>query len=568
MVNLRLLAAALISAALTACGQSATGGQAASPAPDAPLAMIYTGGPIYTARDETPTVEAVTVSEGIIIAAGALADAEAAAGENYNVVELDGAAMYPGFTDAHAHLIGVGMRELTLNLEGTASIADLVARVDAAVARADDGAVVYGRGWIETGWPEQRMPTRDDLDPVSPDNPVILVRADGHALVANSAALAAGGVGADTPDPAGGAIERDASGRATGILIDMAQAPVEALVAAPDEAKKREAYKAASDVYTAYGWTGMHNVSVDPANLDMMENLSDLGILNIRVYNSVDQQGLAALEANGERRNKNGRIVTNAIKLYLDGALGSRGALLTKPYADRPDTNGLLLMQKPDAMTLFARALDAGVQVNTHAIGNEANRLLLDWYEEAFAGAPDKTDMRWRIEHAQILHTDDIPRFAALGVIPSMQPSHAIGDYFFAPARLGPDRLDGAYPWRSLIDAGAIIIGGSDAPVERGDPRIEFYAAVARRGLNGYQDEDWRPAEAVTRAEALKMFTIWPAYGAFQEKTLGTIETGKRADFTVFSADIMTIPAEDILAVETVMTVVDGVVVYARGTAP
>lgn len=562
MLKTRLLAAVTGALLVASCNQSSTP-EGDSPAP-APSVTIYTGGPIYTAADHMPTVEAVAIADGKIIATGVRALVEEEAGADARVVDLDGAAMYPGFTDSHVHLLGVGMRELTLNLEGTASIAELVARVETAVASAEAGDVIYGRGWIETGWPEGRMPTRDDLDPVSPDNPVILGRADGHANVVNSAALAAAGIDEATPDPDGGIIERDEAGRATGILIDRAQFAATALIDAPDVAKKREAYAAASDVYTAYGWTSVHNVSVDPDNLDIMENLSGEGVLALRVYNSVDQAGLAALEENGPRISENGRIITNAIKLYLDGALGSRGALLTEPYSDRPDSRGLMLMQKDEAMALFDRALDAGVQVNTHAIGDEANKLLLDWYEEAFAAHPDKTDMRWRDEHTQILHTDDIPRYAALGVIPSMQPSHAIGDLFFAPDRLGPNRLDGAYPWRSLIDAGSIIAGGSDAPVERGDPRIEFYAAVARRGLNGYQDENWRPDEAVTRAEALKMFTLWPAIASFQELSLGTIEPGKRADFTVYSEDIMTIPERDILTVETVMTIVDGAVVYQR----
>lgn len=557
-----------------ACGQPQTSNSPTQTAPTenshAPVpasgsaVSVYTGGPIYTALDDTPMVEAVAVADGKILASGELAAVTEAAGAGATLVSLDGAAMYPGFTDAHTHLLGIGMRELTLNLEGTTSIADLVARVDAAVQGADDGAVIYGRGWIETGWPQGRMPTRDDLDPVSPGAAVILERADGHALVANSVALSAAGIDDDTPNPDGGAIERDANGRATGILIDRAQNAVAELVAAPDAAKKREAYKAASDVYTAYGWTGMHNVSVDPANLDILETLSQRGVLNVRVYNSVDRSGLAALEENGARASENGRVLTNAIKLYMDGALGSRGALLSEPYADRPTTRGLFLMQKDEALALFERAINAGVQVATHAIGDEANRLLLDWYEETFSAHADKSDLRWRVEHAQILHTEDIPRFAELGVIPSMQPSHAIGDYFFAPDRLGPDRLDGAYPWQSLIDAGAIVAGGSDAPVERGDPRIEFYGAVARRGVNGYQDEDWRPDEAVSRADALKMFTLWPAYASFQEDRLGTIEPGKQADFTVFSDDIMTIAEADILTVETVMTIVDGEIMYAR----
>lgn len=542
-----------------ACGQE----QAPPQTPAGDTVTIYTGGAIYTGVDASPKTEAVAVSEGEILAVGTRDIVEESAGDDAVIIDLEGAVMLPGFVDSHAHLLGVGMRELTLNLEGTKSVAELISKVEAAVQDTDDGEVIYGRGWIETGWPEGRMPARDDLDPVSPDNPVVLTRADGHALVANSAALAAAGIDDDTPNPPGGVIERDADGRATGILIDLAQAPAEALVGAPNEATRREAYARASDVYTAYGWTGMHNVSVDPDNLDLMEELSATGDLDLRVYNSVDQPGLPAMEANGPRINENGRIVTRAIKLYLDGALGSRGALLSEPYSDRPDTDGLQLMTKEDAMALFARALDAGVQVNTHAIGDEANRILLDWYEEAFAQNQDAAeDARWRIEHAQILHTDDIPRFAALGVIASMQPSHAIGDLFFAPDRLGPNRLDGAYPWRSLIDSGAIIAGGSDAPVERGDPRIEFYAAVARRGLDGTQTENWRPAEAVTRAEALKMFTLWPAYASFAEDRLGTIEPGKRADFTVFSKDIMTVAEDEILTAKTVMTVIDGEVVF------
>lgn len=560
------LAACAASLTLIACAPDQTKtsepGDKTVSTPSAPV-TIYSGGLIYTGLDDTPTVEAVAVSDGKILATGSNALITETAGPDATRIDLGGAAMYPGFTDAHAHLLGIGMRELTLNLEETQSIAALVEAVEVAIAGTPEGEAIYGRGWIETGWPEGRMPTKEDLDPVSANNPLILERADGHAAVVNTAALNAAGIDGATPDPDGGRIERDDNGEATGLLIDNAFNLVAPLLATPDEAKKREAYAAASDVYTAYGWTGIYNVSVDPGNLDLMEELSDDGTLKLRVHNAVDQHGLAALEENGPRASDNNRIITRAMKLYLDGALGSRGALLAEPYHDRPDTSGLLLMKKEVAMPLFERALNANVQVATHAIGDEANRLLLDWYEESFAANPEAAkDARWRDEHTQILHTEDIPRYAELGVIPSMQPSHAIGDLFFAPDRLGPDRLDGAYPWRSLIDSGAIIAGGSDAPVERGDPRIEFYAAVARRGVNGYQDKDWRPSEVVTRSEALKMFTIWPAYAAFAEDELGTIEPGKRADFTVFARDIMTIPEADILSVDTVMTVVDGEIVF------
>ncbi|PQA87068.1 amidohydrolase [Hyphococcus luteus] len=552
---------ALALPALAACGGRDAPSAGAAPE-EAAKVVIFTGGPIYTGVEGAPTAEAVAVAGSEIVAVGDRALVEDAAGDAVELVELDGAALYPGFTDAHAHLLGIGMRELTLNLEEVGSIAELVSIIEANVQHAGEGETVYGRGWIETGWPEGRMPTRDDLDPVSPDNPVLLTRADGHALVANSAALGAAGIDGETPDPDGGKIERDETGRATGILIDKAQGLVRGLLGETSEAKKREGYAKASAVYTSYGWTGVHAMSVDPANVDMMEALSDEGVLKLRSYNAIDREGLPALIESGPRINENGHVVTRAIKLYMDGALGSRGAALMEPYSDRPDTSGLLLMQKDEAMPILNDALEAGVQVCTHAIGDRGNKLMLDWYEEAFAAHPDKTDMRWRDEHTQILRTEDIPRFAELGVIPSMEPSHAIGDLYFAVDRLGPDRLDGAYAWRALIDAGSIIAGGSDAPVERGDPRIEFYAAVARRGIDGYQDENWRPDQAVTREEALKMFTIWPAYAAFQEDMLGTIEPGKKADFTVFSKDIMTIPEKEILTVEPVMTVVDGEIVF------
>ncbi|WP_425409733.1 amidohydrolase [Hyphococcus sp.] len=558
-LNSTLIAAAAYM--LCACAPETPDTKAGAPENSADV-TVFTGGPIYTGVDGAPRAEAVAVSGGEILAVGTRALVIEGAGENPEIIELNGAAMFPGFTDAHAHMIGIGMRELTLNLDAVGSIEELVSIIAENVETAGDGETVYGRGWIETGWPEGRMPTRDDLDPVSGDTPVIIVRADGHALVANSAALEAAGIDDATPDPDGGKIERDEAGRATGILIDAAMAPARNLIAAPSDARKRDAFEMASDVYAAHGWTGLHNMSVDPANLELMETLADSGDVGIRVYNAIDQSGLDALAAGGPRQSLNGRVITRAMKLYVDGALGSRGAALSEPYSDRPDTRGLLLMNEDEAAALFDKAAAAGVQVATHAIGDRGNTLVLDWYADAFSRNQDTDDLRWRIEHAQILHVEDIPRFAELDVIASMQPSHAIGDLFFAPDRLGDDRLDGAYAWRSLIDAGAIIAAGSDAPVERGEPLIEFYAAVARRGLDGTQTDEWRPGEAVTREEALKMFTLWPAYASFQEGLLGTIEPGKRADFTVFSKDIMSVPESEILSAEPVMTVVDGEIVF------
>ncbi len=558
----RIFAMLLAGFSAVACSQQSGESGATETSATGSEVTIFTGGPIYTGVEGAPTAEAVAVSDGEIIAVGTREIVIESAGDNVDIVDLQGAALYPGFTDSHAHVLGIGMRELTLNLEGVGSVAELVSIVAANVQHAGEAETIVGRGWIETGWPEGRMPTRDDLDPVSADQPVLLFRADGHALVANSAALYAAGISDDTADPDGGKIERDDSGRATGILIDTAMGLAGSLIPAPTEERKQTAFAKASEVYAAYGWTGAHNMSVHPANLEMIETLSDDGTFKVRAYNSIDEAGLDDLAANGPRTSGNGRVITRAMKLYADGALGSRGAALSEPYSDRPDTNGLLMMTEDQAAALFDKALDAGVQVATHAIGDRGNELVLDWYESAFERHAGKSDMRWRIEHSQILHSEDIPRFAELGVIASMQPSHAIGDLFFAPDRLGPDRLDGAYAWRSLIDGGAVIAAGSDAPVERGDPLIEFYAAVARRGLDGTQTPDWRPDEAVTREEALKMFTLWPAFASFQENTLGTIEPGKRADFTVFSKDIMTIPEDEIRTAKPVMTVVDGEIIF------
>jgi len=260
-------------------------------------------------------------------------------------------------------------------------------------------------------------------------------------------------------------------------------------------------------------------------------------------------------------------VITRAVKYYADGALGSRGAALFEPYADRPDTTGLMQIGEQEIVPLYQQALRAGIQIATHAIGDRGNASVAEWYQQALAGVapaerPNGADVRWRIEHAQILRPGDYHWFVDLPIIASMQPSHAIGDLHFAPARLGDARLDGAYAWRSLVDRGVIVVGGSDAPVERGSPLIEFYAAIARADLQGFQGPDWRPLEAVDRATALKMFTLWPAYASFREAELGTIEVGKRADLTAFDVDLMTAAPADILDGRATLTVVDGVVVH------
>ncbi|MEM7460943.1 MAG: amidohydrolase [Pseudomonadota bacterium] len=519
-----------------------------------PSLTVYTGGTIYTGIG-SETVDAVTVDEAGRIIATSPPTSQDWDESEVQLIDLDGAVMFPGFTDGHAHLLGIGQREITLSLEGTASIAELVTRIAAELQGLPAGQVLGGRGWIETGWPEGRMPSAADLDAVSPDNPVILTRADGHALVANSAALGAAGVNDDTADVDGGKIERDADGKATGILIDNAMGQVLALIATPTEQDIIRAYVVGSSAYSARGWTGVHNMSVNPAHAAVLERLDLEGRMPLRLHNAYDQEGF---DIAANRQHETETITNRSVKLYMDGALGSRGALLIEPYSDRPATSGLSLMEPQLLSDLMARAAGNDVQLAIHAIGDLANRRIL----ESFEAGDFADDMRWRIEHTQILHPDDIGRVGTLGLIASMQPSHAIGDLKFAPDRLGPNRLYGAYAWRSLLQTNAIIVGGSDAPVEIGSPQIEFYAAVARKDLEGFSTEQWYPKEALSREQALTLFTSAPAYAAFLEDDLGTIEVGKFADFTVFDRDLMTIPEAEILDARTVMTVVHGEIVF------
>ncbi|MDB5476579.1 MAG: metal dependent amidohydrolase superfamily protein [Phenylobacterium sp.] len=535
---------------------------AAAPPPKADL--VIWGGPIYTAVDARPTAQAVAVTKGRISFVGGKAGAQARVGPQTRVIDLHGAALFPGFTDSHAHLRGIGERELTLNLEGCASAADVAQRLKAYIAERHPAGVVIGRGWIETGWPEHRFLQRGDIDAVSPELPALLERADGHALVANSAALKAAGITAQTQAPEGGQILKGPDGQPTGMLVDNAMALVRRLQPGKTRADKLEAYRAAFRVETAYGWTGVHNMSVDWLDVPLLEDLAAKGEASLRVYNAVEADQAGPLLEGGPRSAADGRITTRDIKLYMDGALGSRGAALFEPYSDAPGNRGTFITQPEHMRPILARALSKGIQVSTHAIGDKGNATALDLYAEAFKADPARGKAaRWRIEHAQIVRPADIPRFGRMGVIASMQPSHAIGDFHFAPARLGEARLKGAYAWQSLLKSGAVVVGGSDAPVERGSPMIEFYAAVARKDLKGFSAPDWHPEETLSRQQALKLFTASAAYARFAENDLGTLTVGKRADLSAFSVNLMTAPVAEIPKAHAVLTVVDGQVVYA-----
>lgn len=557
---MRIILTGLAGLALAGCAESE-----APFAPDAGHAdRIFEGGVIYTGGEDNRQVEMVAVASGRIVCAGSADICDTHAGPATERIDLAGAAMFPGFTDAHVHILGVGLRELNLNLEDVRSIAELQARV----AEAADGAVdvVAGRGWIETHWPEGRFPTAADLDAVVPNRPVVLVRADGHALVANTAALNEAGVTAETPDPEGGEILRDASGAATGMIIDTAMAPFSIFLREPEGEARVRAYEAGAQVLAASGWTGAHSMSMRYDDVDILVRLADEGRLPLRVHVFANPEHYEDVASRAPRVDADGRVTANGIKFYMDGALGSRGAALLAPYDDSPGSTGLFIARDEASQQMMRQALRDGVQISAHAIGDAGNRRLLDWMEAAFgavtADERARPEPRWRVEHAQVLHPNDIPRFGALGVVASMQPSHAIGDLHFAPARIGIQRLEGAYAWRSLVETGAIIAGGSDAPVERGEARIEFYAAAVRRDLDGFAGEGWNLHQALDRETALRLFTDWPARTVHLDGELGEIAVGQRADFSVFDTDLMTAPDLELRHARPVMTVIDGAVAW------
>jgi len=531
--------------------------------------LIFSNANVYTANDAQPHADAIAIKGDRIVFVGSEVGANAYRGSGTRVVDLGGQTVVPGLTDSHYHLAGVGDRELTLNLEGIVTLEDFLAAVKARVDKASPGQWITGRGWIETFWKPPVFPTRWDLDKISPNNPVFLTRADGHGAVANSAALKIANVTKATPSPFGGQILKDKkTGEPTGMLLDNAKGLVTNHIPPSTQADLERALLKGVERSIKLGWCEIQNAGARYSEVELLRKLYGDGRIKLRIYEAIYGPGPDAQRLLREGANIGAfgnRMTTRHIKVVLDGALGSRGAALLEPYSDA-ETSGFLTQKEEDLAPMLVQALRQGIQVETHAIGDRANRVILDLYERALEAVPADQrkvrDPRWRVEHAQIVSPVDIPRFARLGIIPSMQPSHAISDLHFAPSRLGIKRLEGAYAWASFIKSGSIIAGGSDAPVERGEPMIEFYAAVARKDQKGFSGEGWHPEQAVSREQALKMFTIWAAYAAFEEGLKGTIEGGKLADLTVLSADIMKIPEPEILKTRCVVTVIGGEIVY------
>ena len=511
--------------------------------------------------------EAVAVNDGRITFVGSNSDAQDYVCGGAENIDLSGRTVFSGFTDSHQHLEGVGRRTKTLSLFGISSLSETVEKIRDWSSTIPAGDWVQGRGWIEREWiDEKRFLNKYDVDSFTTDKPLFMPRADGVSALVNSYALELANVTRDTPDLEGGRFERDIDGNPTGYVLANAMNVFRELIPRETDEYLKDNLLRGMRANSALGWTQTQDAGMSYRLVDLMKEIHANGEMLHRVYAAIPVKEAGTMFERGRETTVDHMFDVRGIKVFIDGTLGSRGAALLENYSDS-DQNGFMnRTTKKELMPVLADALRLGVQVETHAIGDRAVRSMLDWYSEARSALPKaqwaSTDLRWRLEHAQIIPPSDQQRFVEMGVIPSMQPSHGIGDLNFAPDRLGPDRLGYAYPWQQLVDRGLMILGGTDAPVEAGEPLIEFYAAVSRKRLDGSSGPGWHPELAVSRETALRMFTIWPANGAFQEDLRGSIEVGKLADFTVFDRDIMTVPEADILGAKNVMTIVGGKIIY------
>ena len=532
-----------------------------------PADLIVLNARVYTADVTRPVAEAFAVRGGRIAFVGSARGALALAGPRTQRLDLGGQTVIPGMVDAHAHLLGLGQALRTVNLVGTQSYDEVIARVVERAKTARPGEWIRGRGWDQNDWADTRFPTHQALSRAVPNNPVYLTRVDGHAALVNAKALELAQVTAATPDPTGGRFIRDSAGNPTGVLVDGAQGVVGRVIPAASHAELREETLAAIAEANRWGLTGIHDAGVEADGIAVYEEIAREGKYDLRNYVMIrgNDEGVDAFMRRGPQLGLYGRLWIRSIKLVADGALGSRGAALLEPYSDDPGNTGLIPTTPERIKSVAVRALKAGFQVNVHAIGDRANRMVLDQFEAAFKEVP-VADHRFRIEHAQILRYQDIPRFAELDVIPSMQGSHQTSDMYWVPNRLGWARAQGAYAWRSLLNTGVVIPNGSDFPVEAVNPLISFHSFFTRQDADNFPPGGWMPEQRTTRQEALWSITLWPAYAAFMENESGTLTAGKFADFVVLDRDIMTVAPEQVLGTHVIMTVLGGKTVYRAET--
>ena len=543
-----------------------------------PADLIIRGGTIYTANDSNPIVEAVAVKGDTILFAGTLAEVNEYQSEQTAIMDLKGATMTPGFIESHGHIMGVGYNELNLDLMSVKSYDELVQKVKEAADKAQPGQWIVGRGWHQDKWdvkPEKMVKgfqTHEKLSAATPNNPVYLSHASGHAGFANAKAMQLAGVNqmsveSMAAEAEGGEIIRDKLGNPTGIFNERAQSLIGRVIPEDTPETNAHALELAMDACARNGITGFHDAGASRSSIDLFHQFRDAGKLKSRLYVMISGRDMPLVKEWLRRSPEiDPRGVTvRAIKLNCDGALGSRGAWLLEPYTDRPDFSGMATLPMDTVLSVSRDALKSGYQVCSHAIGDRANHEVLDRYETAFKENPSNSDHRFRIEHAQHLHPNDIPRFAKLGVIPAMQAVHLSSDRPWAIERLGEKRIkEGAYMWQTLLKSGAKVINGTDAPVEPLTPIASFYASVTRMTLKGEPAGGYEPEEKMTREQALRSYTLDAAYGAFEEKIKGSIEPGKLADFTIFSQDIMKVGDGDLLKTEVVRTIVGGKTVFEK----
>lgn len=536
--------------------------------------LILQNGIIYTADINNPKAEAIAIKAGRITAIGSKSDISKFIGDSTHIIDLVGMALYPGFIEGHAHIMGIGGNLINVDLMGAQNYDEVIARVKARASETPEGTWIIGRGWHQDKWdrsPERLFngfPTHHALSEAVPNHPVYLAHASGHASLANEAAMKLAGVGKSTPSPDGGEIFKDVSGQPTGIFNERASALIGRQIPQETDEVLDRKLQLAFEECAKNGITGFHDAGAPTNHLNTIIRFAESVRLPIRMHvmlSGTDSLLLQEYFSKGPQRGLyDGRLNISSVKLYADGALGSRGAWLLEEYSDAKGVDGHNVVPMEEIEEITMRATETGFQVCTHGIGDRANREILDIYERAFKAFPDNVkDHRFRIEHAQHMHPDDLPRFAELGVLPAMQAIHMSSDRPWAIDRLGKKRIEeGAYMWSDLIDNGSKIINGTDAPVEPLNPLPSFYASVSRKTLQGTPEGGYEPAQKMTRSEALLSYTLWAAYGAFMEDEVGSIEIGKRADFTILDKDIMTIPEEEILNTKVSMTIVDGEVIF------
>ncbi|NCT68384.1 MAG: amidohydrolase [Rhodanobacteraceae bacterium] len=533
-------------------------------APAADLLVRNVNGYTLDGTGQVRRFEALLVEHGKVVATGTNDELAARAG-TARIEDGHGRTLLPGLIDAHGHVMGLGQMRTQADLSATKTLAEALAAVRTFAAREREAAWIRGRGWNQVVWQLGRFPTARELDAVTGSRPAWLERVDGHAGWANSAALKRAGIGKDTPDPPGGRIERDAQGAPTGLFVDAAMDLVARKLPAPTARESAHALDLALAELARVGLTGVHDAGIDAETYRLYRRYADAHKLTARLYAMI-----GGVEADFDRIARDGPLLgyggdfltVRSVKLYADGALGSRGAALLAPYSDDPGNRGLLF-HTPEALTaMIGKALAKGYQVNVHAIGDRGDRTVLDAFAAAYRAHGGEA-LRNRIEHAQVLALEDIPRFVPLKLIASMQPTHATSDMNMAEDRLGAARLEGAYAWRRFLDQGTVIAGGSDFPVESPNPFFGLHAAVTRQDHANQPAGGWRAAQAMSRAEALRAFTLDAAYAAHQEKTLGTLEPGKWADFILVDRDYFAVPVQDIWSTRVLETWVGGRRVHA-----